>query len=96
MINLTEKERSVYNILKDKRWYSYGIRSIKKKVGIDSTSELKDISISLSKKVGDKINFFSYNNINYIGFESRRLDYERDKKAGTNRIEKLIAEGAYD
>ena len=32
----------------------------------------------------------------YVGLESRRIDYEKDKQNGTNHIEKLIKEGKYD
>jgi len=95
MINLTNKEHELYTILRDKKWYSYGISLIKRKIGINNTTELKEISTSLSDKINDNVNFFSYNNVRYVGLESRRLDYERDKKAGINKVEKLIAIGAY-
>lgn len=95
MIELTKKEMKVYKILSNPDWYSYGVNLVKRTVKIDS-SELKEISISLSKKLNDKVNFFGYNDVKYMGFESRRLDYERDKKAGVNKVEKLISQGVYD
>lgn len=60
-------------------------------------SELIDL-IKLTEQERDvQINVFTYdgNNVEYVGLESRRLDYERDKLNGTNRIEKLIKQGYY-
>lgn len=49
-------------------------------------SYLKEIEISKKCDVVEKINVFTYGNVEYIGLESRRVDYEIDEKLGTNRI----------
>jgi len=43
-----------------------------------------------------QINQFTYGRHEYVGLESRRLDYERDKALGTNKIEDLILQGVYE
>jgi len=49
----------------------------------------------LKKKTGDQVNVFTFLGVEYIGLETRREDYEKDKKAGTNYVEKLIQAGCY-
>jgi len=44
----------------------------------------------------DQINIFTFKGVTYIGLESRRLDYERDKLSGTNMVEDYIKKGFYD
>ena len=46
-------------------------------------------------KGGDVVNVFTFRGVEYLGFESRRLDYERDEKAGTNHVARYILEGRY-
>jgi hypothetical protein len=94
--NLTSKERCMYTLLKDRDWYSYGVGTMLRYCSIKSEQELHDVAMSLSKKINDKINFFVYNNVEYMGLETRRIDYEHDKKIGTNKVEKLIAKGKYN
>ena len=43
-----------------------------------------------------QVNIFTFNGVEYIGLESRKQDYDRDKAAGTNFVEKKIKEGLYD
>jgi hypothetical protein len=93
--NTMALQTKLYRILSDPRWYSYSVCAIMRKCGMASVDELKDVARRLAQELQDPINFFWYNDIEYAGFESRRLDYERDKRAGTNHIEKLIAQGAY-
>ncbi len=93
---LTKAEQSVYTILSDKQWYSYSTAATKTQCDIKSDADLRSVCTSLATKLKDPINFFMYNEVEYIGFETRRLDYDRDKLAGTNPIEKLIALGVYD
>ena len=89
------KEQQLYSILINKEWYSYGLKFVQRSCGIGSVKELHDIACSLSNQINDKINFFSYNGHEYIGLETRRLDYEYDKRNGTNKVEKLISKGHY-
>ena len=98
--DLTSMEQCVYDILIDarsliptERYYSTAATMLQ--CDIKSVAELHTIRASLAVKLKDPINFFTYNKVEYIGFETRRLDYERDKLAGTNPIERLIAQGAY-
>lgn len=95
MYHLNSSEQRLYDILADTNWYSYGIRTVLKKGHFKSLDQLVETAISLSIKINDKVNFFTYLNVNYVGLESRRLDYERDKQLGINKVEKLIAKGAY-
>ena len=43
----------------------------------------------------DRVNVFTFLGVEYVGLESRRQDYENDKEAGTNYVEKLIQAGYY-
>jgi hypothetical protein len=67
-----------------------------KQFNINRTELLELIDRTKSKK-SIQINVFTYegNGIEYIGLESRRIDYERDKENGVNHIEKLIESGHY-
>lgn len=46
-------------------------------------------------KADVKINLFEYGGVEYIGLESRRLDYIRDEQAGTNPVTAMIDAGVY-
>ena len=43
-----------------------------------------------------QVNIFTFKGVEYIGLESRKRDYDRDKAAGTNFIEDKIKRGDYD
>ena len=58
--------------------------------------EIQNLLILRESLLKVKINKFMYNDYKYIGLESRRIDYENDKKNGTNHIENLIEQGVYD
>ena len=92
---LTKKEKQVYEIIKNKEWYSYGLQYIMRLLDLQSVEEMTKIAVSLSNKIGDKVNIFSYNGVYYVGLETRRLDYERDRREGKNKVEKLIKQGHY-
>lgn len=87
---------ALYHKLADRSWYSYSVRLLLRECGIVSRTQLVRLCTSVAFLVDDKINFFTYNKIEYVGFESRRVDYENDKKLGINRVEKLINAGVYD
>jgi len=42
-----------------------------------------------------QINVFEYNGVEYVGLESRRLDYVRDAAHGTNAVKYAIDRGVY-
>lgn len=81
----------VYSLLKDPGYYS---------LEINYTATLLNVTVGYLRSLvdnslfhlvtGDSINIFQYNDVTYIGLESRRLDYERDKLTGTNWVEDAI------
>lgn len=87
----------LYDILTNKDYYSISSKYIMEKLNINR-NQLMILIKNTEKNKNCKINIFTYqgNNVEYIGLESRRIDYERDKKNGTNKIEKLIEKGYYD
>lgn len=92
--------RDLFQILDNREWYSYGTTLLKQKLDVDERT-LADLIGKLDRELqeagsGDKVNVFTFNNVEYAGLESRRLDYERDKLAGTNHVERLITLGIYN
>jgi hypothetical protein len=89
----------IYELLSNKSYYSLSVRYLAHKLSI-SESYLRSLDHTISTKFSnlfdDPINIFTYNNIVYIGLESRRLAYERDKLNGTNWVEQAILEGKYN
>ena len=88
-------EDELLEILEDKTYYSISTEYVLKKLDIESLG-LSHIITRIKGKRGIQINIFKYADIEYIGLESRRLDYERDKENGINHVEKLIEKGFYD
>ena len=88
-------EYKLWRLLNINDWYSLSTEYLKDKLLVDRP-ELMELITNVEKHMSVQINVFVYNNVEYIGLESRRLDYERDKLNGTNRIEKLIRDGYYD
>ena len=43
-----------------------------------------------------QVNIFKFKGVEYIGLQSRKEDYDRDKKAGTNFVEDKIKRGDYE
>ena len=43
-----------------------------------------------------QVNIFKFKGVEYIGLQSRKEDYDRDKKSGTNFVEHKIKRGGYD
>ena len=95
----------LYKLLanKNKGYYSLGIKYVSrltqipldelKKLDWKTNSAYADIFESL---YNDKINVFTFNNITYIGLETRRLDYNKDEILGINKIAKAVKRGDYD
>lgn len=84
-------EARLLQILNRRPWYSYGTGMLCRKLQIT-----RDELLRVAHASSEDINVFTYNNIEYMGLESRRLDYERDKANGVNPVEDLIAHGAYN
>ena len=87
----------LYRLLDDRRYYSLEINHVSGLLDVDidywSSPELSSI---FQRIFNDKINTFTFNGVTYIGLESRRIDYERDKLMGTNWVEDAIKRGEYD
>jgi hypothetical protein len=92
-------DAEIYNILSNKKYYSLSIKSLSRKIPAP-ISYLKSldnkINTNFKTRFGDHINIFTYNNIEYIGLESRRIAYEIDKINGCNWVEDAIRVGLYD
>lgn len=83
----------LYQILLDKRYYS---------LEINYTSSMTSIPVEYLLQLdkyrivdGDWINIFQYNDVTYIGLQSRYLAYERDRLLGANWVEDAIKRGEY-
>jgi hypothetical protein len=77
-------------LLERRPWYSFGTQMICKELRINRKQLMQLISHS-----SEQINVFKFNGVEYIGLESRRIDYELDKFAGINLVEKLIEQNHY-
>jgi hypothetical protein len=94
---MSSREQSLFNVLKNPNWYSYSISGIQRLCNFLSLDDVYETGFRLNHRlIGDRINVFTYNDVVYMGLESRRIDYQRDKAAGTNKIERLIQLGVYD
>ena len=82
---LTQLEQKMHDLLRDSRGYSYSTKGVRRKCRIDSDRLLRRVANEMGDKVGDHVNFFAYNDVEYMGFETRRVDYERDKRAERTR-----------
>ncbi len=92
---------SLYSLLSNKNYYSLTLQFVSHQLNISlPILRLLGTNSILSQKFisqyNDHINIFTFNNVEYIGLESRRLDYERDKANGTNWVEDAIKAGYYD
>lgn len=81
---------------KSKGWYSYSLDYLTKKTGI-SKRRLLYLAESdyFVKNYDDTLNVFKYEGVTYMGLQSRKIDYDHDKKLCVNKVEKLISEGYY-
>ena len=86
----------LYNLLNDQSYYSLEVNYVSKLTNVPVILLTSDELSSYFKfKYDDKINTFMYNSVIYIGLESRRVAYERDKLAGVNWVEDAIKRGLY-
>jgi hypothetical protein len=92
----------IYKLLSNRDYYSLEINYVSKILNISKLdlqsfdNKLKSIdSQQFEKFFNDKINIFIYNKVEYIGLESRRIDYDKDKLNGTNWVEDAIKAGYY-
>ena len=91
---LSELEGRLLAILHDRSWYSYGLADVQQDLQC-TREQLLAVAQSLGAAVQDPVNVFSFNSVEYIGLESRRVDYEEDKANGVNRVERMIQDGDY-
>jgi hypothetical protein len=92
---LTESESTLLRFLSDPEWYSWSVAYTRRKCGARSRQQLLNVAASLGPKINDQVNVFTFGGVEYIGLETRRLDYERDKLNGTNKVERMIQLGLY-
>jgi hypothetical protein len=93
----------IHVLLSDKTYYSLSLSYLSKLTGIpvsdlrklDKRSKSK-LALDFESIYNDHINIFIYNNVEYIGLETRRIAYEIDKQNGTNWVEDAIKKGVYD
>lgn len=83
------------NLLDSDQYYSLSEEYVREKMDIGPLV-LRSLIGKIKKERAIQINLFKYNDVRYIGLESRRLDYERDKQNGTNHIEEWIKQGYYN
>lgn len=94
--------KELYDLLNKKEYYSLSLDYVTRITGIPERvlwqfdreghrSRARDFE----DQTGDSINVFRYNQIRYIGLESRRIDYMQDEKAGINWVADAIKEGKY-
>jgi hypothetical protein len=97
--NVIDTDKQIYNLLRDESYYSLGLNSLSKKLGVTKSyirSLDHNVNIEFKKRFNDHINIFAYNTITYVGLESRRIAYVIDKQNGCNWVEKAISEGRYE
>lgn len=94
----------LFYLLSNKKYYSLSITYVSSKLNL-SIEYLKNLDFCTRNRLNDHIfnsslyffllfndfiNIFDYNNITYIGLESRRIDYENDKINNCNWVEDKI------
>ena len=92
--------RDLFRILDNRAWYSFGMALIQRELKVDATA-LTQLICKLDHELqreglGERVNTFTYNGVEYAGLESRRQAYERDRLEGRNHVERLIALGYYN
>lgn len=92
-MSVVVRRPTLLSVLQDKRWYSLAPTLLCRLLGVDKKT--LHGRIELLRAEGVLVNEFLYNNRPYVGLESRRLDYERDARNGTNHVEQWIARGVY-
>lgn len=108
---LTSEERVVLDTLTRETHPHTGVYSIAPSsiaVSPRTPAEWKKLCLILSAKLKaingkhQRVNFFAWTAPasgrvhHFLGFEMRRRDYVRDKKAGVNKIEARVGRGVYD
>lgn len=88
-------QTKLYHLLSDKSYYSLRLDYVANILKI-SVNNIRSLSDAFEERFGDKLNIFIFNNVEYIGLQSRKIDYDRDASNGTNWVEKAIKEGYYD
>lgn len=95
----------IHKYLKDDilPWYSMNTKTFCKENEI-TRNELKDLTYPNGKFVesymkrfdGDWINVFTFKGVEYVGLQTRKIDYENDKQNKRNFVEEKIRIGHYD
>jgi hypothetical protein len=93
---MDEQLIAVYHILNNKQYYSLNLSYASRLTNITEDG-LRSLSHNLrfEQLTRDHINVFTCMGVEYIGLETRRIEYERDKLNGTNCVEDAIKAGWY-
>lgn len=86
--------RGKYAEKQDDVRYSYSLKSLQKEMKI-TEFELLTIARTLSQESEDKVNIFYFGKHWFMGLESRKIAYQRDKEKKINPVEPLITKGIY-
>jgi hypothetical protein len=89
---------TLFQALDEHPWYSFSTGFLLEKLHVDvpTLQQLVDQLDELLRAQGtDHVNVFVYGGVQYIGLESRRIAYDRDKAAGTNHVDRLVQQGVY-
>jgi hypothetical protein len=96
---IVDIDTKIYRLLSKKEYYSLSIKYVSRELNVPLSylqSLNHKIGMRFENRFGDRINIFIFNDVEYIGLESRRIDYEIDKMNGCNWVEDAIAAGLYD
>lgn len=93
----------LYTILRNGEYYSLCVEEASLRSGM-SLIELYNLdnklhspnALKFKRLTDDSINVFTWGGKTYIGLESRRIDYERDKANNCNWVEDAIKSGYYN
>jgi hypothetical protein len=93
--------QQIYELLNDKSYYSLTLSYAAEQLQLPRSvlrkfADSNDIRKKFEQCTGDQLNMFKFNQVTYIGLETRRIQYEIDKVNGTNWVEKAIVAGEYD
>ena len=88
-------QTKLYHLLRNKDYYSLNLSYVSSILNMPVNS-IKLLVDTFEERFGDELNIFMFNNVEYIGLQSRKIDYDRDTLNGTNWVEKAIKDGHYD
>jgi hypothetical protein len=96
--NTDDVDLRIYQLLLDPTYYSLALPYLAMLAHV-SQEYLYSLDVkkncAFQRRFDDFINIFTFNDVVYIGLESRRIAYENDKKNNCNCVENAIRAGWY-